>query len=93
MLYVRICFDKPNSLPLRDANRAAHRAYLRSGVIQIIQAGPLCASDTDDTNVASFFIVEADNRERVVAFHEDDPFTKVGLYGEVRIQRWDKHIG
>ncbi len=58
-----------------------------------IQAGPLCAGDTDDTNTGSFFIVEADTREQVVKFHENDPLTKAGLYGEVLIHRWDKHLG
>lgn len=93
MLYIRICFDKPELSSVRESVRDEHRAYVRSGVTKTIQAGPLCAGDADDTNTGSFFIVEADTREQVVKFHENDPLTKAGLYGEALIHRWDKHIG
>jgi len=93
MLYIRMCFDKPGLSSVRDSVRAEHRAYVGSGVIKTVQAGPLCAGDADDTNIGSFFIVEADTREQVAKFHENDPLTKAGLYGEVLIHRWDKHLG
>lgn len=93
MLYIRMCFDKPNSGELRERLRPEHRAYLRSGTITLVQAGPLCVSDTDDANLASFMIVEADSHDQVLRFHENDPFTSGGLYGEVHIHRWDKHFG
>ncbi len=93
MLYIRMCFDKPGLSSVRESFRAAHRAYVHSGVIRTVQAGPLCADDADGTNIGSFFIVEADNQEQVVEFHKNDPLTKADLYGEVRVHRWDKHIG
>jgi uncharacterized protein YciI len=93
MLYVRLCFDKPNSGALRERLRPEHRAYLRSGAIKLVQAGPLCVGDTDSTNLASFMVVEADSRDQVLRFHENDPFTMGGLYGDVHIYRWDKHFG
>ncbi len=93
MLYVRLCLDKPGSTAQRDEVRAEHRAYLRSGVIKIVQAGPLLAGDDDATNAGSFFIVEAESREQVAHFHDQGPFTLAGLYGQVLIYAWDKHIG
>lgn len=93
MLYVRMCLDKPGSSSLRDAVRDEHRSYVRSALINVVQAGPLCAGDADETNIGSFFIVEADSRDEVIRFHENDPTTKAGLYQEVLIYRWDKHIG
>jgi len=98
MLYVRLCIDKADQLELRDRVRAEHRAYLKPNIEQgavphIVQAGPLCIDDNDDTNLASFMIIEAGNIDEVKLFHEGDPFTKAGLYEKVYIHRWDKHIG
>jgi hypothetical protein len=92
MLYIRLCFDKPNTESLRDQHRADHRAYLASGVVKLTQAGPLMADDGKN-NIASFMVVEADSLEQVQQFHDNDPFTKAGLFGEVRIHQWDRHIG
>ncbi|QCP52490.1 YciI family protein [Trinickia violacea] len=98
MLYIRLCFDKAGQLELRESTRAEHRAYVMpilapTSVPRLVQGGPLCVSDADDTNIASFMILEADNIEQVKRFHEGDPFTKAGLYEQVYIHRWDKHVG
>jgi uncharacterized protein YciI len=29
----------------------------------------------------------------VQRFHDNDPFTIAGLFEEVRIHRWDRHVG
>lgn len=92
MLYLRMCFDKPGTEDLRNEHRADHRAYLASGVVKLVQAGPMM-SDDDTHNIGSFMIVEADDLETVRRFHDNDPFTKADLFGEVRLHRWDKHIG
>jgi hypothetical protein len=92
MLYVRLCFDKPDSGHLRDRERSRHRAYLGSGFVKLVLAGPIMADD-DSGNIGSFMIVEADSLATVKRFHNEDPFTKAGLFDDVRIHRWDKHIG
>ena len=97
MLYLRICFDKPGVGDLRNQVRAVHREYLkpfteRGSPVFIVQAGPMCVSDTDDTNLGSFLIIEANSLEEAQAFHESDPFAKAGVYGDVRVVRWDRHI-
>jgi uncharacterized protein YciI len=81
----------------RNAFRDAHRAYLKpfaepGKAVRILQAGPMCASDTDDTNLGSFMIVDAPSAKAVRRFHDDDPFTKAGIYGEFQLLRWDRHI-
>jgi uncharacterized protein len=93
MLYLRMCHDRAGALDVREEFRQEHRAYLKSGVVNIVQAGPICIGDTNDTNIGSFMIVEAQSRAEVQAFHDGDPFTKANLYGDVTISRWDKHIG
>jgi len=92
MLYVRLCLDKPGTEQLRNQHRSAHRGYLASGVAELVQAGPLMASD-DGKNIGSFMVIEADSLPAVQRFHDDDPFTQAGLFEEVIIHRWDKHIG
>jgi uncharacterized protein YciI len=92
MLYLRMCLDKPDNDALRDEHRAGHRAYLSSAAVTIKQAGPMM-SDDDEHNIGSFMIVEADDLATVKRFHDEDPFTRAGLFGEVVIYRWDRHIG
>lgn len=97
MLYIRLCFDKPGTTELREQLRADHRAYFKPNLLadavpHLVQAGPLCVSDNDDTNLASFMILEATSLDEVVRFHDGDPFTKAGLYDSVYIHRWDRHI-
>lgn len=98
MLYVRLCFDKSGTTELRERIRAQHRAYFKPNLeagakVRMVQGGPLCVSDTDNTNLASFMVLEAPTREDVVRFHEGDPFTIAGLYETTYIHRWDRHVG
>lgn len=97
MLYIRLCFDRVGTTELREQLRAEHRAYFKpnlqaDAMPHLIQAGPLCVSDSDDTNLASFMILEAASLEDVARFHNGDPFTLAGLYDKVYIHRWDRHI-
>ena len=93
MLYVRICLDAPGSLDLRAKHRPERQAYLESDAIQLLQAGPLCAGDASDAYVGTFMLIEANSREEVVAYHENDPFTKAGIYERSFIMRFKKNIG
>jgi uncharacterized protein len=97
MRYIRLCYDRPGTEQLRNTLRAIHRAYfqdnLREGsAVRVIDAGPLCVNDSDDTNIASFMIIEANSKADVVKFHDNDPFTKANLYERVDIERWDQHF-
>jgi uncharacterized protein YciI len=92
MLYIRMCIDKTGTESLRDEHRADHRAYLASGVVKLVQAGPLMADDGSH-NVGSFMIVEAGSLAEVRKFHDGDPFTKADLFSQIHIYPWDKHIG
>ncbi len=98
MYYLRTCFDKPGMGELRNEHRSSHREYLKPFVeegraVRIILAGPMCVSDSDDTNLGSFMIVEAPSIGDVETFHNNDPFTLRGIFGRVEIVRWDRHIG
>jgi uncharacterized protein YciI len=93
MIYIRVCFDHPGASDLRAKHRSERRAYLESNTVKIIQAGPLCAGDANDTYLGTFMLIEANSREEVVAYHENDPFTKAGIFERWFIVRYEKHIG
>jgi len=98
MLYIRVCYDKPGMGELRDRLRNNHRAYFKPNLaggdaaVRLVQAGPLCTSDTDTTNIGSFMILEAKSHADVMEFNDGDPFTAAKLYERVEIHRWDRHV-
>lgn len=91
MLFLRLCLDKSDGGGLRQVHRDDHRAYLASSAASIFQAGPLL--DGDGRMIGSLIIVDADDIDDVRRFHDDDPFTRAGLFETVLLSRWDKHIG
>ena len=94
MLFIRLCYDKPSTTAaMRDEHRAAHRAYLGSTDVKLVQAGPLLGEGDTRKEIASFMIIDAEGLDQAERFNEGDPFTKAGLFGEVHIHRWEKHVG
>ena len=98
MLYLRICFDKPDAGGLRDEIRKHHREYVGSYIggrdgIKVVQGGPMCATDDISKNVGSFLVVEADSLEDALRFHNDDPATRADLFDRSDVVRWDRHVG
>ena len=99
MLYLRICFDKQGGGELRDELLRRHREYIGSHVgaarngVEVVQGGPMCATDDLGRNVGSFLVVEAASIEDALRFHDEDPFTRSGLFERASVVRWDRHIG
>ena len=94
---LRICFDQPGAADLRNRLRAAHRAYLvpfnaAGSATRLVQAGPICVGDADDTNLGSFMIIEAASLASAQALHDGDPFTIGGLFDRSFVHRCDKYI-
>ncbi|MCR9276481.1 MAG: YciI family protein [Pseudomonadaceae bacterium] len=85
-MYALICRDKADGLDLRMATRAEHLAWAGANAEAIQFAGPM-VDDDDTTLLGSIFLLKADSRAEVEAFHADDPYTKAGLWGSVEIQR------
>jgi len=83
MLYAMICTDKPNSLPLRIANRPEHLAYLQSLGETLVFAGPFTAEDGVTMN-GSLVVVEAAARK----IAGGDPFAKAGVFATIDIRPW-----
>ena len=84
MHFVVHCLDNQDALSLRLSNYNAHKAYLASGEVTTIISGPLLADD-GETMIGSLFIFEAADKESVIAFNANDPFTKAGVWRAVEI--------
>jgi len=90
-LYALMCFDKPNSLALRMANREAHLAYVREHREGIKAAGPYL--DEAGDMAGSMFLIETDDIETVRALTADDPYALAGLFERVEIRQWRVTVG
>ena len=87
MLYAVICTDKPNSLPLRIANRPEHLAYLQSLGETLVFAGPFTAEDGVTMN-GSLVVVEAATLDAARKIAAGDPFVKAGVFATIDIRPW-----
>jgi len=96
MLFVLHLLDKPASADLRQRMRPEHKAYLAQVAGRIAFAGPLLADD-GHTMVGSLLVIDFDSREALQAWLDDEPFTRAGLYAELRIHAfanlWPQRAG
>jgi uncharacterized protein len=87
--YVIITKDKPNALALRNEVRAVHIDYLTANQHRLLAAG---AQIEDDGSGGSggVIIVDTDDRKEAEEFIANDPFTKAGLFSDIKVTRWRK---
>jgi uncharacterized protein len=83
MQCVIYCVDKPASLDLRMATRAAHLAYIEAAPVTIVLAGPLL--DETGGMRGSLFVVDAESIDAAQRFSAADPYRKAGLFERVEI--------
>lgn len=86
-LFVVHALDRKSGLTERRKFYDEHRAYVgfaASKRICMIMSGPLLAED-GDTSAGSFYFMEAPDRETVVNFNKNDPFSKHGVWEKVEI--------
>lgn len=91
MFYVIHAIDKPHHVDARLAHYADHKVYLADAKINTLVSGPLM-DDNNETMIGSFFLVEAQSKEEVVAFNANDPFAKIGLWASVNIHPFNKRV-
>jgi uncharacterized protein YciI len=87
--------DRPDALPLRLEQSAAHRAYVETECDQglsIVMSGPL-QSDDGEIMIGSLLIIDAADRAAVEAFVRADPFYRSGVWGDVQITRFHRRTG
>jgi hypothetical protein len=92
-LFVISYIDKPNSLPLRMANRQAHLSYAHSGEApaKVKLGGPYL--DEKGDMAGSLLIVEAPDKAAAVTFTEKDPYVRCGLMASVDVRPYRITVG
>ena len=84
-MYAIVCFDRPGSASLRDANRAAHVAFLEKHAKTIVFGGPL-KNSAAGASTGAIIVVNCATREDAEAFIKDDPFLRTGVYESVAVR-------
>lgn len=88
-LFCLHCLDnETHGAERRAAARPAHLEWAASIGEACRMAGPLLSED--GKMIGSVFLITADSLEAVRALHAEDPYTKAGVFGAVRINetRW-----
>ena len=84
MIWVILCKDKPNSYKKRMEIIDEHRLYLSTNPIKTLLSGPLTDISGKTMN-GSFFMVEADTKDEIKKFQNNDPIFKAGIWDEITI--------
>jgi len=87
MLYALICTDKPGALQTRLDNRAAHIEFLKGLGGSLKAAGPFL--DDDGNMTGSLVVIEASNRDEILAISQEDPYARANLFESVEIRPWN----
>ena len=88
MAFLIKCIDKKNSLDLRLSTREKHIKYLKKIKKKLILAGPIL--DQKDNPIGTILILDFDKLTEVKKFLNEDPYSKVYLFKEIKITRFKK---
>jgi uncharacterized protein YciI len=84
-MYAIVCFDRPDSAPLRDEHRAAHQEFLKKNSARIVFGGPL-KNTVEGPSTGALIVVDCARREEAEALIEADPFYRGGVYESVAVR-------
>ncbi|MGY9045920.1 hypothetical protein P775_02265 [Puniceibacterium antarcticum] len=90
MLVALIARDKPGALSIRQENRPAHVAYLKSSDV-VQQAGPLL--DSAGEMAGSLVILDVPDMAAAEDWVKGDPYGHAGLFESVELVVWNRVIG
>lgn len=86
MPFVVHCIDRPNASGLRQRTRTEHLEYMIAHEECIAFGGPL-QSDDGSRVIGSLMVLTYDTREAVDAFLAAEPYTRAGLFAELKVSR------
>ena len=84
-MYAIVCFDRPDSAPLRDQHRAAHQEFLKTNSSQVVFGGPL-KHTAEGASTGALIVVNCATRAQAEAFIAADPFYRNGVYESVAVR-------
>jgi len=88
-MYALLCFDRPDSAPLREQHRAAHQKFLDENSKKILFGGPL-KNAPEGPSTGALIVVDCATRKDAEAFVAADPFYKGGVYESVVVRAFKK---
>lgn len=91
MIFIITCLDKPGVLDKRMACLQPHMDYMSTDPINTLLSGPLVGAD-GKTAIGSFFMVEADSKDDVLAFQKNDPMYQAGIWDTVIVEHFIKRV-
>ena len=86
MFYAILCLDHPGSGELRETVRPSHLKFLQQHPSTLRVGGPLENEDGDP--IGAIFVINVESRAAAMAFMEQEPFHKAGLYESMIVRRW-----
>lgn len=89
MPYFVETFDKPGHQQVRLDNRPTHLEFLEENKALLLACGAKLADDSEEAT-GGVYLLDVDTRAAAEEFIAQDPFTKAGLFAEVKISRWRK---
>lgn len=89
MPYAILTTDKPDSGALRAKVRDEHLKYLDANAYRLLAAGAVISDDGTGGH-GGILLVDTDVRQEAEDFIAGDPFTKAGLFAQVKVTRWRK---
>lgn len=84
-MYAIVCYDRPDSAPLRDEHRAAHQDFLKRNEKKIVFGGPL-KNAADGPSTGALLVVDCATRAEAEALIAADPFNRGGVYESVAVR-------
>ncbi|MFT7598234.1 MAG: hypothetical protein ACI8TP_001155 [Acidimicrobiales bacterium] len=85
MLFVIHMIDRPHGAELRASIGDAHRDFVGGHMDSMYLGGPLLADD-GTTAIGSMIVKDFADRAAAVAFSEDEPYNRAGLFESVTIR-------
>ncbi|OUR78969.1 hypothetical protein A9Q83_06055 [Alphaproteobacteria bacterium 46_93_T64] len=92
MLFIAVCVDKADHLPVRMDTRPAHVDFLKAKGDALKLAGPSTADDGETPN-GSLLIFEDSSLEAARAWVAADPYGAAGLFASVDVKPWKHALG
>ena len=91
MHFVVHCLDHADAGARRVAHYEAHRTYLSSAPVKMVISGPVLGDD-QAAMIGSFFLIESDSLDEIVAFNRADPFSAARVWKTVQIHPFLKRV-
>ncbi|MGI4748380.1 MAG: YciI family protein [Janthinobacterium lividum] len=86
MICIRIAHNAPDRAVDRAGLLAAHKTFLRSGCLTVLQSGPIF--DQEGNQVGAIVVADTPDIGTMEAICAEDPFVIHGIYHRISFLEW-----